>query len=193
MNEKTNNKKLIAIAVVLCLMVALIAIASVSIAKYIENNGGNAEADIAEMICTMDVVSSSEDNSGNVINPADKSIVNPYCIVTLRNFRGSDQAQPLKTTETDVKYTVTVTPKVDSQLNNFVMPAYNWYEVSSPSATSGTLVATSTDLTSAVSGGDFIKGSPETRYFKIVFLNSGERDITRYVDFNLNAIQVEPE
>lgn len=193
MNEKKNNKKIIAIVVVLCVMVVVSIIAAVAYAKYVQKSSGSANADVAEMICTMSVVSSSEDENGNVISPSDKAVVNPYCIVTLRNYRGTNESNPTKITNTDVSYTVSVTPKVDAQLNSFVMPAYNWYEVSSPSATSGTLVATSTDLTSAISGGNFITNSAETRYFKIVFLNSGERDITRYVDFNLNAVQVRPE
>ena len=74
------------------------------------------------------------------------------------------------------------------------MPAYNWYEIASPDAESGTKIATSTALSSSsTTKGNFKNKVAETRYYKIVFLNSGEQDITRYVDFELKAVQVKPE
>ena len=137
----------------------------------------------------MEVQSSSEDNNGNVIDPADATIVNPYCIITLKDYTGTE-ANPTAVTQTDVDYTITVTPVQENGVDTFTMPAYNWYQIASPNATTGTKVATSTALTSTtLANGNFTNGVAETKYFKIVFLNAGTADVTRYVDFQLNAFQ----
>ncbi len=195
--NKKKNKNLFALVLVLVICILLIIICGVAYSKYLSTDRGSATAQIADMICIMDVKSSSEDNNGNLINPADKTVVNPYCIVTVKNFQttGEGANQETKVTDTDVNYVITVKPKKDANgIDTFELPVYNWYEISSAEATSGTKIATSTALSSAsTSKGCFKNGVAETRYYKIVFLNSGEQDITRYVDFELNAVQVNAE
>ena len=192
-SNKNKNKNVLVITLILLITLILIVICGVAYAKYLSRATGSATAEIAEMICIMDVKSSSEDNNGGVINPADKTIINPYCIVTVRDYKGATEANHGDITQTDVSYTITVTPKKDNEGNDtFTLPAYNWYEIASPNATTGTKVATSTALTSsATSDGTFKNGVADTRYYKIVFLNSGEQDITRYVDFELKAVQAQ--
>ena len=196
-NEKNNsnkNKSVIVITLILSIILILIVICGIAYAKYLSTANGTATAEVADMICIMEVKSSSEDNNGDVISPADKTIVNPYCIVTVKDFTGENQSNPDTITETDVSYIISVTPKKDQDgIDTFTLPEYNWYEITSPSATTGTKVATSTALNSATtSKGSFKSKVAETRYYKIVFLNSGEQDITRYVDFELKAVQDRP-
>lgn len=110
------------------------------------------------MICNMEVVPSEEN----------KSIINPYCTVTVNNYNTSD-----KVTETDVNYTIEVMPKED-----FEMPEYYWQD------SSGKIVARSTEVS-----GSFKNQEKSQHEYKIVFINSGEKDITRLVEFNLIVIQ----
>lgn len=190
-----NNKNILVLSLSLVIILILIVICGYAYAKYLSTARGTATAEVADMICIMDIKSSSEDNNGNVVNPSDKTIINPYCIVTVKDYNGANQTNPEQITETDVSYIITVTPKKDTNgVETFTMPAYNWYEITSPEAENGTKIATSTALTSAsTSKGSFKAGVADTRYYKIVFLNSGEQDITRYVDFELKAVQVKPE
>ncbi|MBR1654307.1 MAG: hypothetical protein IJ690_05095 [Clostridia bacterium] len=188
-NKKNDAKKVLILSLTIAIIILLIGIAGFAYAKYVTSAQGTATAQVANMICTIDVKSSSEDQSGNVINPSDQTIVNPYCIVTIKDYTG-EEANPTAITQTDVNYTVTVTPKQVNGADSFTLPAYYWYEIASPDATSGTKIATSTALNSAsTTAGSFKNGVAATRYYKIVFLNSGEEDITRYVDFDLKAVQ----
>lgn len=187
---KTHKKKNIVLGVLmLTITVLMIVIVGVAYAKYVTKVNGSATAETANMICTMDVDSSSE------LDSPDKTIINPYYIITLKDYSGSNQANPDAVTQTDVSYTISVAPKKDAGGDDtFTLPAYCWYEIDSPSAENGTKIATSTPLTSSItSDGDFKKGVAETRYYKIVFLNSGEQDVTRYVDFELKAVQAKSE
>lgn len=188
-NKKNDAKKVLILSLTIAIIILLVGIAGFAYAKYVTTMQGTARAQIAEMICTIDVKSSSEDNSGNVISPSDKTVVNPYCIVTIKDYTGTE-ASPTAVTQTDVNYTVTVKPKQVNGEDSFTLPTYYWYEIASPDATSGTKIATSTALNSAsTTAGCFKNGVAQTRYYKIVFLNSGEEDITRYVDFDLKAVQ----
>lgn len=191
--KSNKNKNVLVITLVLLITLILIVVCGIAYAKYLSTATGSATAEIVEMVCIMDVKSSSEDNNGGVINPADKTIINPYCIVTIKDYKGASEANHGDITQTDVSYTITVTPKKDNNgEDTFTLPAYNWYEIESPTATSGTKLATSVALTSLMSSkGNFKNGVAETRYYKIVFLNSGEEDITRYVDFELKAVQAQ--
>lgn len=99
---------------------------------------------------------------------ANKQVINPYCIVTVKNYNENNEI-----TETDVNFKIEVAPK-----DNFEMPEYYWQN------SEGVIVAQSTVLT-----GSFKNGLKDLKEYKIVFLNSGEEDITRLVDFNLVAIQ----
>lgn len=155
-NKKgTVNKRLITVLIIL---ICIILIFSIGYARYITTINGEASQDIAEMICNMEVVP-SEKNS---------TIINPYCIVTVKNYNSDD-----KVTETDVNYTIEVTPKED-----FVMPEYYWED------SSGKIVARSTVLS-----GNFKNQEKRQDEYKIVFINSGEKDVTGLVEFNLTAIQ----
>ena len=188
-NKKNDAKKILMLSLTIAIIILLVGIAGFAYAKYVTSVQGTATSQVAKMICTMEIKSSSEDNNGNVITPSDKTIVNPYCIVTVKDYTGT-QSSPTEVTQTDVNYTVTVTPKKVNGEDSFTLPAYYWYEIASPEATTGTKIATSTALNSAATtAGPFQNGVAETRYYKIVFLNSGEEDITRYVDFDLNAVQ----
>ena len=187
--KKYKKKNLAVLLLMLIILALVIFMASTAYAKYVSSVKGNATAEIAKIICTMDVKSSSE------LNSPDKTIVNPYYIITLKDFNGSNESQPDEVTQADVNYTVSVTPKKDeSGVDTFTLPTYCWYEISSPDAEHGTKIATSTPLTSLIASDGTFKGNvAETRYYKIVFLNSGEQDITRYVDFELKAIQDKAE
>lgn len=197
MKNTEKNKKIFPIkaqimALIVIILLLLILISGFAYAKYIQTIQGSATAQVAKMICTIDVKSSSEDEKGNVIQPIDKTVVNPYCIITVKDYSG-ESTNPTAITETDVSYKISVEPKKDANgENTFELPEYYWYEISSPESQTATKIATSTALTSNIcSDGDFKSGKAETRYYKIVFLNSGEQDITRYVDFNLTATQVQ--
>ena len=183
-----NKKSVTSLILMLMLIVILIIICGVAYAKYVTRADGTATAKIAKIICYMDVKSSSEDNSGNVITPADKTQINPYCILTVKDYNG-ELANPSEVTETDVTYTITVSPKKENGVPTFTMPEYNWYEIESPDATTGTKVA----MSPAGVTGKFTHSQAKNKYYKIVFLNSGEQDITRYVEFNLQAVQDRPE
>lgn len=107
-------------------------------------------------------------NMNVVPSEENRAIINPYCTVTVRNFDSDD-----KITETDVNYKISVTPKED-----FVMPEYYWQD------SNGRIVARSAEVTGKFKNGE--KGQDE---YKIVFLHSGEEDVTRLIEFNLTAIQ----
>lgn len=157
-NKKQKNKKIL-IIIVLCILIILIIISRFAYAKYITTKQSSATAKIATMICELEVEASQPD----------KTIINPYCIVKVKNYNSED-----KITETDLNFKIEVTPKGD-----FVLPEYYWKD------TSGTILAQSTEVT-----GSMTHNAKETKEYTIVFLNSGEADIVRNVDFNVVAIQV---
>lgn len=99
---------------------------------------------------------------------ANSQVINPYCIVNVKNYNDNNEI-----TETDINFKIEVTPK-----ENFEMPKYYWQD------SEGVTIADSAVLT-----GSFKNGIKEEKQYKIVFLNSGEKDITRLVNFNLVAVQ----
>lgn len=155
---KENKKIIIIICTLIFAIILSITLFDVGYSKYVTSNSGSSGYEVAHMICNMDVVPSQ----------ANRTIINPYCTITVKNYSSDD-----KVTETDVNYTISVTPK-----EGFVMPEYYWKD------SSGRIVARSTEV-----AGNFKKGEKGEDEYKIVFLNPGEEDITRYVEFNLNAIQ----
>lgn len=155
----SKGKKTIIIAVLVLILIITIILSVFAYAKYVTTKTATATAQIAQMICEMEVQPSD----------ADKTIINPYCTVTVKNYNNED-----KITETDVNYKIEVTPKGD-----FVLPEYYWKD------TSGTILAQSTEIS-----GNFQTGEKDSKEYIIVFLNSGEEDIVRNIDFNLVAIQV---
>ena len=166
-NKIAKNKKIAILSLLLILLLLIIATCGIAYSKYITTVRGTATAQVAKMICYMEVDSSD----------AEKTIINPYCIVTVKDFNQL-QGNAQEITETDVQYTITVTPKQDENGNPFELPAYYWLD------SNGTIIAHST----AVSG-SFTHSNADTHEYKIVFLNNGEQDIRKYVEFNLNAVQ----
>lgn len=156
--SKENKKTIKKITAVLVIISLVLVIFTIAYAKYVTNVSGQATAEIAKMICEMNVTSSE----------ANKQVINPYCIVTVANYNENNEI-----TETDINFKIEVTPK-----ENFEMPEYYWQN------SEGVIVAQSTAVT-----GSFKNGLKDLKEYKIVFLNSGEEDITRLVDFNLVAIQ----
>lgn len=153
---KQNKKLIIAVLIVLIILIAIIF--GIGYSRYIVSLNGSSSQDIAEMICNMEVVPSEEN----------RSIINPYCIVTVKNYNSED-----KITETDVNYTIEVVPKED-----FEMPEYYWQD------SEGRIIARDAEVS-----GNFKNQEKSTHEYKIVFKNSGEQDTIGLVEFNLKAIQ----
>ena len=162
-NKDKKNKKIVALTLIIILVILIIILSIFAIAKYVTKKDGTTTAEIAEMICEMDVEASE----------ASKEIINPYCLVNVKNYDSDN-----KVTQTDLNYTITITPKGD-----FELPEYYWKDVSSD-----TIVARSTAIT-----GSFEYTVKADKQYKVVFLNPGVEDITIVVDFNLIAVQVEPK
>ena len=159
-DEKSENKntKLVKLAMIALMCVFLIVIFVFAYAKYTTTVTGTATAEIANMICEMEVQ----------VSEADKSIINPYCVVIVKNYNKENEI-----TETQVKYKIEVTPKGD-----FTLPEYYWKN------SEGIIIAQSTEVT-----GTLEVGAKDEEEYKIVFLNAGEEDIVRNVNFNLVAVQ----
>nr|MBP3680424.1 hypothetical protein [Clostridia bacterium] len=101
-----------------------------------------------------------EDNSNNSINP--------YCNVSVKNYNNKNEL-----TETNVTYKIEIQPKGD-----LVVPEYYWED------SKGVKVAYNTNVV-----GKLGHESEEVNKYKVVFVNSGESQVTRVVDFNLVAVQ----
>lgn len=101
---------------------------------------------------------------------ANREIINPYCMVEVKNYNTANEI-----TETDVNYKIEVTAK-----EGYTLPQYYWQDLN------GTTLAYDTAVT-----GSFTHSSKQSITYKVVFANSGEKDITQIVDFNLVAIQAE--
>lgn len=144
--------------IIVLICIVLLVVFGFAYAKYVTTKEGSATAEIANMICEMEVQASE----------ANEEIINPYCIVTVKNYNANDEV-----TETSVNFKIEITPKED-----FEIPGYYWEDEN------GTIVAQSTELT-----GSFSIDAKQTKQYKIVFLNTGEEDITKLVDFNLVAVQ----
>ena len=165
-NKKKKNKIIILIALLIVLSL-IIGIAGILYAKYIKSTNGTSTADVAKMICYMEVESSE----------ATKTNINPYCDVTVKDYNQiSDNSQEI--TETDVEYIITVTAKQDENGNPFQLPNYYWQD------SSGNIIAQSVPVS-----GKFKHGQAADHNYRIVFRNDGERDIKKYVELRLNAIQ----
>lgn len=96
------------------------------------------------------------------------TIINPYCTVTVKNYNDKNEI-----TESNVNYKIEVLPKGD-----YTLPEYYWKD------SEGTILAHSTALTGGIK-----YGTKTEKVYTIVFLNSGEQDVSRLVDFNLSAVQ----
>lgn len=105
-------------------------------------------------------------------NEEDPSIVHPYCIVNVKNYDINNNLNMV-----DLKYKIEITPKDD-----FELPSLYWEDES------GNIISYYTYINGKM--GFTVK---QTDTYKVVFNNSGERDITRLVDFNLVVVQAEQE
>lgn len=157
MKEKKDKSINIVVLALILIMILIIILVGFGYAKYTETYKGEASAEVAKMVCEMEVVASEPD----------KSIINPYCKVTVKNYNANSDV-----TETDINYTIEVKPK-----DNFELPEYYWQ-------INETIVSRNSEIV-----GNFTNGVKEEREYIIVFLNSGEEDILRLVDFNLVAVQ----
>lgn len=156
--ERKDKSIKIAILALIIIIILIIVLVGFAYAKYVETYEGEATTQIAKMICEMDVVPSE----------ANKSIINPYCKVTVKNYNVNNEV-----TETNIDYTIQVSPKDD-----FKLPEYYWQN------SDGDIISRSNELT-----GNFKNGVKEETEYTIVFLNSGEEDIMEKVEFNIVAVQ----
>lgn len=166
-SKNKQKKKITTLALLLILLIIVITVIGISYARYVSSLRGIVSANAAKMICNLQV-----DSSG-----VDGTIVNPYCMVRVKDFN-SLAGNTQEVTEVDVQYTITVVAKQDENGQSYVLPAYYWED------SNGTIIAHSTQIS-----GTFTKGNAATHEYKIVFLNNGEEQIKKYVDFNLVAIQ----
>lgn len=166
MNDKKNIKAIVIIIIAIILVIASL-IFGIAYSKYKNNIAqGTATVDVAKMICYMDVDSSA----------AEKTVINPYCDITVKDFNVSGGTTEV--TETDVQYTITVTALNDENNQPFVLPPYHWENAQ------GTIIARSAPVT-----GTFTHSQQATHTYRIVFQNDGTEDIIRYVRFDLTAVQ----
>lgn len=161
-----KNSKMTNVLLILAVVIVIIAISTFAYAKYSATKSGTATAVVADMICEMEVTGSSNT----------PTIIHPYCIVNLKNYKLSNNNEEL-VTETDVNFKIEVTAKEGNTL-----PEYYWKDNSD---STGRRIAESTALT-----GTLKNGVKEEKEYTIVFLNSGEGDI-KAVDFNLVAVQAD--
>lgn len=164
--ENKKNDKVFPVMIIIALLIVLAAVCAFAYAKYISSGNGVASANTANMICEMDI----SETSG-------QTHINPYCEITVRNYKGSAVSQ------TSVDFTLQAVAK-----DGVALPDYVWMD------SDGTIIARS--------GNDFPTQSlghttQESKTYKIVFINSGNltagleagQPLTRYVDFNLVAVQ----
>ena len=128
--NKENKTKITIISIILAIIILVIAIFTIAYAKYITSVSGQATAEVAKMICEMNVTSSE----------ANKQVINPYCIVTVKNYNENNEI-----TETDVNFKIEVSPK-----DNFEMPEYYWQN------SEGVIVAQSTKCFKIISFGSAV-------------------------------------
>lgn len=157
-DSKKRNKKLFILIILLILIISIV-LSGFAYAKYLTTKQASATAKVATMICEIEVQASE----------ADETIINPYCIVKVKNYNDKDQI-----TQTDLNFKIEVKPK-----GEYKLPEYYWKD------STGTILAQSTEITGSMS-----TDGKQQKEYRIVFLNSGEEDIVRNVEFNVVALQV---
>lgn len=160
--KKSNNL----LFLIIFLILLLVCIGGAAYAKYIVTKHGSASAQVAKMICNLNVQSSSA---------SDQTIVNPYCTVTLTNFNTENNVDII--TEASYNYTVTVSLAQGSELTT--LPVYYWED------SNGNRVGT----TSQPLTGTFLNSAKDTQVYKVYFVNTGSNNITADIDFNVTAVQ----
>lgn len=101
---------------------------------------------------------------------ANSEVINPYCTITVKNYNAEEEIS-----DTDVSYKIEVTAK-----ENYTLPKYYWVD------SEGAIISYEEALTGAM-----VHTEKKTEIYKIFFINSGIEEITRSVEFNIVAIQVE--
>lgn len=172
MNDKKTSNKLIILAIVIVMIVIAVLLFTIGYSRFTSSKNAGASGEIATMICEMSVQSSEKSDT----------IINPYCTITVSDYNNS------KTTETDIGFTIEVTPR-----DNIVLPEFEWQD------SSGRVIARSTDTldqggnviarTAEFPKQTFKNGVRQDKVYKIVFKNTGEEEITRLVKFDLHAVQ----
>lgn len=175
MEKKKINNTTISILVIILLTIIVIVLGRLAYAKYIKSANGTIIASVANVICTMDVESSSEDAQGNALTP-DQTTINPYCIITIKDYEGSTPQTATKITDASINYIVTVSPTN----TNVTLPSYYWQNMQ-----------TQEIINTPTLQGTFTKGVAANQQFKIVFLNTNTTSaaIQEQVTFNLTAVQ----
>ena len=178
---------------VLIFIVVLACTVGGAYARYKAKFEGTLIATIADARCSMVVTTNAQEEP---IKTGNKEIVNPYCLVKVRNYNNEG------TSQTDLKFKITVE---QAEGESFTMPEYYWLE-------NGNIVAHSTDLvanigpetndqtrdlssdslpTDLVSSDTVSHIAPVEKTYKIVFVNPGDENITQRIHFNLVATQAE--
>lgn len=175
-NKSNSINKWIILGIIIALIVIIVSLFSLGYSKYTKELTGSATAQVATMICEMEVQSSEKS----------PTVINPYCTITVSDYDTNN-----KITETDIGFTIDVSPK-----GNFVLPEFEWKN------SSGQVIARSVDVldgggnviarTATFPKQTFESGQKQDKVYTIVFKNTGEEEVTRRVEFTLNAIQ-EPE
>lgn len=164
LNNSNDVKKRINIYVAVILIVVTIII-SAGYAKYGQVFKGEANVQIAKMICEMEVIPNEES----------EPVINPYCTIKVKNYKPHEDITDSEEdiADTDINYKIQVIQKDDLE-----SVEYHWKN------SEGTIIAENTELT-----GSFVNGVKDEAEYKIVFLNSGDKDISKSVEFKLVAVQ----
>lgn len=162
--EKKGISKAIILPVLV--IITIIIIAGFAYARYEKILKGQITAEGATMICNMQVVPGEEDIT----------VVNPYCIITVNNFETKDGNEVIN--EANLDFEIEVTSKTEG----FEIPEYYWLD------SSGNLIENGN---SKPLKGSFGNGQKETQEYKIVFINSGDKQIETEVNFDLIVSQAE--
>ena len=182
--QKQNKRKnkiliiLLLILIVICLAIILVG----AYAKYVTGIQASADAEVADFVCTMDVTACE----------ASKEIVNPYCIVKVKNYDDNNHIA-----ETDINFKITVTSKD----KDVALPEYKWYKIeNSADASEGKEVVSASNPLQDTIPASFKAGTGaeqqaerHEQQYKIVFINPGDKDVTKNLQFELDAVQKRPE
>lgn len=167
MTKIINNKKALSLILTLLMIILIVVIFGLGYAKYISSTSGTITGQVAKMICTMSIESSDSEQT---------TPINPYCIITIKDYEGTTAQTATKVTQADETFTVTVTPTEE----NGTLPEYYWENLSTHQ------ISHSADLQ-----GTFTKGQAEDQQYKIVFTNTNTsiENIQKSIKFEIIATQ----
>lgn len=170
--RQISSNAILIFGIIIASVIIIISLLTVAYSRYVKKENSNATAQVAKMICEMEV----KPSEGN------DEIINPYCEITVKDY------QENQITQTDLQYRIKVEAK-----DNRILPEHYWKDED------GNIIARSVDVKDG--NGNitertiefpiqyFKNNVKETKKFTIVFLNTGEEEIIRYVDFKLIAEQ----